>query len=920
MKKAIALLLVIAMTAAISIAGTLAYLTDTDEDVNVMTVGQVKIDQLEYERIDTEATDADAEVQEFHDNKPLLPAVTKDGFDYTPGDTYVDWEQIGKDGYTSDIWDPTKINNEVDKMVFVKNKGDYDAYVRSVFAFEAGKYTTLDEFRQMVHLNLNETDYTWEWAETPVTIGESTYFVAAATYNKVLAPGALTEISLSQIALDKTATNEDVEAFGETYQVLVQSQAVQAAGFEDADTALNEAFGEIIFTDDTQTPPTNVVDPDDDDFPFVDDNPIKGIDVRTALHYKFGDINGEKITGVVNNAIFALNKEYPEILENYDGYLVDEEQDVPVYAHYVPNGSGYDIYFLADDEVFLPRDSSSLFRDMKALESVDTHNMNVSRVENMYVMFLNCHSLTYLDTTDWDTSRVTNMRGVFNKCTTLEEIKGIESWDTSASTTMKQMFLQCQALESLDLSGWNVSNVTDTSLMFQFCTALKEVTGTGDWHMPKNTTMKGMFSVCSALESVDVHNWEVPNVTSALQMFTNCTSLVSVPGSEKWDFGSVTEADSMFFGCGNLGSLNVSGWDTGNVKTFRNAFRGCSKLTELDVSNWDTQSVQDFLGTFQDCVALKELDVSQWDVSNVTTFLGAFQNCTALTKLDVSGWDTSSAVDMGNMFCCDTNLEYLDVSDWDVSKVQNFSFMFASENPNAGDMKLQNLDLSAWNPASVTNMCFMFYGCGQLKEVDMSGWNVTNLKNISHMFADCYELEKVDFAGWNTTSLENMDALFNNCESLKSVDMSMFDTSNVTVFAQVFEVCSSLESIKGLENWNTAKGNDFSEMFSGCSSLTELNLSGFDTTNAYSTVNTYPGVENWGFLRFMSGCNSLQKITFGSNFDFDGKGCPDDNKFIVSASTNVAGWDGNWYDAAGNAYAPADIPEKTAGTYYAVKP
>ena len=134
MKKVIAWLLVLALTAAISIGATLAYLTDTDEDVNVMTVGKVKIEQLEYERVDVETEDENATVQEFQNNKPLYPAVTENGFDYTPGDSFVDWTQIGKDGYTSDIWDPSKINNEIDKMVFVKNKGDYDAYVRSVFA------------------------------------------------------------------------------------------------------------------------------------------------------------------------------------------------------------------------------------------------------------------------------------------------------------------------------------------------------------------------------------------------------------------------------------------------------------------------------------------------------------------------------------------------------------------------------------------------------------------------------------------------------------------------------------------------------------------------------------------------------------------------------------------------------------------
>ena len=139
MKKVIAWLLVLTLTVAISIGATLAYLTDTDEDVNVMTLGKVKIDQLEYERVDEETVDENATVQEFHDNKPLLPGVYETGFDFGTDDHYVNWDQIGKDGYTSGIWNPSEINNEVVKMVFIKNKGDYDAYVRSIFAFESGK-------------------------------------------------------------------------------------------------------------------------------------------------------------------------------------------------------------------------------------------------------------------------------------------------------------------------------------------------------------------------------------------------------------------------------------------------------------------------------------------------------------------------------------------------------------------------------------------------------------------------------------------------------------------------------------------------------------------------------------------------------------------------------------------------------------
>ena len=47
MKKALTWLLIVALTAAVAVGGTMAYLTDTDEDTNVMTLGNVKIDQLE---------------------------------------------------------------------------------------------------------------------------------------------------------------------------------------------------------------------------------------------------------------------------------------------------------------------------------------------------------------------------------------------------------------------------------------------------------------------------------------------------------------------------------------------------------------------------------------------------------------------------------------------------------------------------------------------------------------------------------------------------------------------------------------------------------------------------------------------------------------------------------------------------------
>jgi surface protein len=151
---------------------------------------------------------------------------------------------------------------------------------------------------------------------------------------------------------------------------------------------------------------------------------------------------------------------------------------------------------------------------------------------------------------------------------------------------------------------------------------------------------------------------------------------------------------------------------------------------------------------------------------------------------------------------------------------------------------------------------------------------------------------------------------------MKSVDMSSFDTSKVYYFCQLFETCYSLEKVIGLENWNTAMGDNFSEMFYGCTSLKELDVSSFDTRNA-----DHLKEGDWVLWRFIDNCPSLEKITFGPYFDFDGVGCAEGYKFVMPAATGVAGWDGQWYNAeTGVGYLPSEIPECTAATYLAVNP
>ena len=85
---------------------------------------------------------------------------------------------------------------------------------------------------------------------------------------------------------------------------------------------------------------------------------------------------------------------------------------------------------------------------------------------------------------------------------------------------------------------------------------------------------------------------------------------------------------------------------------------------------------------------------------------------------------------------------------------------------------------------------------------------------------------------------ENM---FYGCETLTEIDISGFDTSAVTSFSQMFQNCYALSTIVGLDALNTTSATSFYRMFTNCKALTAIDISGFDgskitdTTGMFST-------------------------------------------------------------------------------------
>ncbi|MBR5302247.1 MAG: hypothetical protein IKU38_05375 [Clostridia bacterium] len=251
MRKSMAVIASLVLLFTLATSSTIAYLQDTDSAVNVMTLGNVKIDLIELERIEQSDENTSAEnTQAYTSGKPLYPAVGPDGW----AENAQEWPAGG-----SNMLHHDELKNVHDKFVFVKNTGKSDAYVRTFILFEAGDLS-FAEWDPMLHINMN--DENWDWSElsedTRVTYNGTEYFYTEAVYvgnagddgsvhkDGVLPSGETTRPSLLQVWLDHTATNDTCEKLdgngNGTFDVIVLAQAVQTVGFDTPKDALDTAF------------------------------------------------------------------------------------------------------------------------------------------------------------------------------------------------------------------------------------------------------------------------------------------------------------------------------------------------------------------------------------------------------------------------------------------------------------------------------------------------------------------------------------------------------------------------------------------------------------------------------------------------------------------------------------------------------
>lgn len=393
------------------------------------------------------------------------------------------------------------------------------------------------------------------------------------------------------------------------------------------------------------------------------------------------------------------------------------------------------------------------------------------------------------------------------------------------------------------------------------------------------------------------------------------TAIISIGDVSGWDTSAAENMDYMFTRCTKLKTLNLSGWDLSNVTSMKQMFITCSALTSIgDTSGWVASKCQSVNWMFGNCEELRSLDLTKFITNACTDMSKMFQNCTKLEQVICTEWDTSNVTSFERLFDKCISLKTINLADWDVSKATTFHGMFAGGDYGDPAMSITGLDFSRWNTSACTDMAAMLYGCKNLGTIDISNWDVSKVTIFDHFMAHSgITLAGDGVARWNTSSAKTMDAMLYSCRN-EVLDVSNFDTSNVLTFNQMFESCTKLKKIIGLENFHTSASQDFSEMFWNCPSLEELNLSAFDTRNATDGADRYgrEDEKTTTMIRFFpENIGALKKVILGKNFSFNGDGATTTNIAVLPTPSG-----GMWYNASGDGFAPADVPDKVNATYF----
>ncbi len=249
-----------------------------------------------------------------------------------------------------------------------------------------------------------------------------------------------------------------------------------------------------------------------------------------------------------------------------------------------------DALSLRDWDTSNTTDMSYMFSKATSLLFVDVSNWNTSNVTDMTCMFQVGESFIHNGKlveinglSGLDVSNVRDMTCMFYGASQMT-FYDVSRWDVSKVESMNHMFCDNNSLNSLDLSQWDVSSVKTIHCMFDDCHALKTIGDVSHWNTINLIDAGGWLNGANSFVgdntgTLDLSGWNTSNLRAAGEMFLR-TQLRKIDLTG-WTFDSITNDKWEGTGYGIY-------YETGNIpkdlKGFGQMFKDTPYLTTVYVS------------------------------------------------------------------------------------------------------------------------------------------------------------------------------------------------------------------------------------------------------------------------------------------------------------------------------------------------
>lgn len=528
--------------------------------------------------------------------------------------------------------------------------------------------------------------------------------------------------------------------------------------------------------------------------------------------------------------------------------------------------------------------------------------------DSLACWFYNLSKLTTISNWDnLDVSKVTDIEYMFYKASGMVNLT--LPITTAAIINADCAFQNMYNLEKLDISKLSFANNSRRNAMFNADSRLNYFAAPSSYAFDplsgfdfKNTPAwvgwDGSYTA-SAFSSMEGKNYSEWNEYIAASQGTATFSREAMKAVAMVDSATNTlnfteglELDSSIYPVQNL-TVSTPAWigpaKTAGVTTVifdhslseasfkptstANWLSGLTTVTAVEgLSNLDTSTTTDMDNMFKE-TSVSRLDLQSFSTAALTSMQGMFEGCTALTSLNLASFDLSqkATLTMQDAFRNDTALTSFTVpATFKFFSNSGFPFEYSSTGTDHWDAKdsaglAQDMssrkDMDSWNTylAGTTGIVYFMVG-------DQSVGPYMHLEQASKRLVCSYGIITSDPSNYMYKIKDEYTGISGDIplwrDIADKINTVYFDTTldtnsyKPTSMAYWFSGLNQLKYVYNFENINETEVTSYKNLFSGCESLQDLNLS--KVTMKSDAIMT----------GMFTGCSSLKTITLPRGFAF----------------------------------------------------